>query len=111
MVTEKKGTKNRAANGEVLEELAAELKHLRGEVREAGECFVLRREGEIETLISHLAAIPAAKLRSEAPDWLREIRGLRLKPAKGRLKDLKGIGRLIEELTDRIISAQEDRKN
>jgi hypothetical protein len=111
MGAEKKGAKNRATNGEVLDELAAELKQLRGVVREAGERFVLRREGEIETLISHLAAIPATKLRSEAPGWLLEIRSLRLKPAKGRLKDLKGFDRLIEGLMDRIISPQENQKS
>ena len=33
--------------------------------------------------------------------------GLRVKPAKGRLKDLKGIVSLIEELTEQVIRAQE----
>lgn len=110
MGTEKKVTKQRATNGEHLEELCRELKQLRGLVREAGERFILRREGEIETIISHLAAIPPGRLRSEAPGLLQEIRGLRLKPAKGRMKDLKGIDVLIEELTERVISAQ-DRKS
>jgi hypothetical protein len=105
MGTEHKGTK-RATNGAVLEELTQELKHLRGLVRETGEQFILRREGEIETIISNLAAVPAGKVRSEAPGLLHEIRSLRLKPAKGRLKDLKGLEEVIEELADRVISAQ-----
>jgi len=106
MGTEQKGNK-RAPNGAVREELVQELRHLRGVVREIGEQFILCREGEIETIISNLAAVPAGKLRAVAPGLLREIRSLKLKPAKGRMKDLKGLGGLIEELADRVISAQE----
>jgi hypothetical protein len=105
MGTEQKDNK-RAENGAVREELVQELKHLRGLVRETGEQFILRREGEIETIISNLAAVPAGKVRSESPGMLHEIRSLKLKPAKGRLKDLKGLDGLIEELADRVISAQ-----
>jgi hypothetical protein len=96
-----------ARNGAAAEELALELKRLRVLVREAGEQFILRREGEIETIISNLAAVSAGRLRSEAPAMLHEIRTLRLKPAKGRLKDLKGLDVLIEELAERVISAQD----
>jgi len=107
MVKEKIAPKKRISNGEALDELTHELKHLRGLVREAGEHFILCREGEIETIISHFAAIPPGKLRAEAPNWLHQIRSLKLKPAKGRIKDLKGIDELIEELAEQVISAQE----
>jgi hypothetical protein len=106
MVTEQKGTK-RVTNGAIREELVQELKHLRGLVRETGEQFILRREGEIETIISHLAAVPAGKLRGEAPGLLHGIRCLRLKPDKGRIKDMKGLNGLIEELANRVMSAQD----
>jgi len=105
MGIEQKGGK-RAPNGVVREELVQELKHLRSLVREIGEQFILRREGEIETIISNLAAVPANKLRTEASGFLHEIRSLRLKPEKGRLKDLKGLDGMIEELADRVLSAQ-----
>jgi len=95
-------------NGAAREELAQELKHLRTLVREAGEQFILRREGEIEAIISNLAAVPSRKLRGVAPGLLHDIRSLRLKPAKGRLKDLKEMDRLIEDLADRIIGAQDE---
>jgi hypothetical protein len=88
-------------------ELAGELRHLRASVREVGESFILRMEGEIETLISHLAAVPTTLLKRESSAWLREIRDLKLKPAKGRLKDLKGIDGLIEALTNQVINAQD----
>lgn len=96
--------------GVVKEELVQELKHLRGLVRETGEHFILRREGEIETIISHLDDVTPVILKSEAPNWLNEIRSLKLKPAKGRLKDLRGIEELIEELAEEVMSAQERRK-
>lgn len=109
MGTEKQG-KGGASNGAVREELVQELKHLRTLVRDAGEQFILRREGEIETIISHLAAVPPRVLKASAPEWLQQIHGLRLKPAKGRLKDLKGIDRLIGELTDQVLSGQDGKK-
>ncbi len=97
-------------NGAAREELVRELKHLREVVRDAGESFILRREGEIETILSHLAAVPSGALRSEAPVWLREIHGLKTKPAKGRLKDLKEIDKLIEELAEQVVGVQDRRK-
>ena len=106
MMTEKKKAKSPASRDAVMEELAGELRHLRAAVREVGESFILRSEGEIETLISHLAAVPTALLKRESTVWLREIRDLKLKPAKGRLKDLKGIDGLIEGLTHEVIDAQ-----
>jgi hypothetical protein len=41
---------------------------------------------------------------------LHEIRSLKLKPVKGRLKDLKGLEDVMEELADQVISAQDRRK-
>ncbi len=96
-------------NGAAREEVVRELKHLREVVRDAGESFILRREGEIETILSHLDALPAGILRGEAPAWLHEIHGLKTKPAKGRLKDLKEIDRLIEDLAEQVVGAQDKR--
>jgi hypothetical protein len=110
MIAEKKKPNRPSRSEEVGEELVRELKHLRVLVRDAGESFILRREGEIETIISHLAAVPRSPLKTELPGWLQEIRELKLKPAKGRLKDLKEIDALIEKLTDQVMSAQDDKK-
>jgi len=97
-------------NGVAREELGRELKHLRALVREVGEQFILRREGDIEAIIANLSAVPSRKLRVVAPDLLHDIRGLKVKPAKGRLKDVKGIDKLIDLICDRISTAQEERK-
>ncbi|AJE03123.1 hypothetical protein [Geobacter pickeringii] len=100
-------TKQTGTNGgDHLQELEQELKHLRAVVREAGENFILRREGEIETILSYLASLSRKSVREELPEWLRELHRLKLKPAKGRLKDLREIDRTIEILTDRLINAQ-----
>jgi hypothetical protein len=107
MSTERKKAKSPLSRDAIMEELAGELRHLRAAVREVGESFILRREGEIETLISHLAAVPTALLKRESSAWLHEIRNLKLKPAKGRLKDMKGLDELIEGLTDRVSHAQD----
>ncbi|ABQ26817.1 hypothetical protein [Geotalea uraniireducens] len=101
---------NHGGNGAAREDLVRELKHLREVVRDVGESFILRREGEIETILSHLAAVPVGTLRGEAPNWLREIHSLKVKQAKGRLKDLKEIDGLIEELAEQVVSAQDRRK-
>jgi hypothetical protein len=111
MVAEKKKPKSPPRGEAVREELVRELKHLRVTVREVGENFILRREGEIETIIGLLATIPAAPLKTEAPGWLHEIRELKLKPAKGRFKDLKEIEALIEELADQVMTAQDGKKS
>jgi len=111
MVTGKKKTKGPVKSEPAREELEFELRHLRAALREVGENFILRREGEIETIIGHLAAVPAALLKTGSPAWLHELRGLKLKPAKGRMKDLKAIGELIAELADQVMSAQDGEKN
>jgi hypothetical protein len=84
------------------EEVTAELQQLRPLVREVGEQFLLRCEGEVETLLSLLPTVPPAKLKRMGPQWLKEIRGLKVKPKKGRLKDLKGIDRLLAALGEQM---------
>ena len=70
-------------------ELTTELKSLRASVRETAEGFILCKEGEIETLLDYLLKMPPGRLKDIARPWLRETRNLKLKPDKGRIKDLK----------------------
>ena len=102
-----RGANKRPTSAEVREELEREFKHLRVLVREIGENFILRQEGEIETAISNLEGLQPGKLRTMAPTLIQELRKLKVKPAKGRFKDLKELNRLIDELTNQVISAQE----
>lgn len=99
----KKPTKN----GELQDELIRELKHLRVVTREVGENFILRREGEVEAVIANLSGVPPGKLRAVASDLLRDLHSLKLKPEKGRFKDLKELDQLIGTLTERVMTAQE----
>lgn len=88
------------------EELILELRHLRIAIREAAENFALRREGEIESLIGHLQGLPAAARKNLVAAWQQEIRHVKLKPEKGRMKDLKGVDSLLERLADGVISPE-----
>lgn len=99
-----------ARNGELQEELTRGLKHLRAVVHEVGDNYILRREGEIEALIANLSSVPPGRLRTVANDLLRDLHGLKLKPEKGRLKDLKALDRLIGALAERIMQAQDSGK-
>ena len=100
-------TTKRSASSEAREELVREFKHLRVLVREIGENFILRQEGEIETAISNLEGLQSGKLRTMAPTLVEELRKLKVKPAKGRFKDLKELNRLIDDLTGRVMIAQD----
>ncbi len=82
----------------IMTELTGELKMLRALVREVGEQFILRREGEIETILGDIATLPARKIREHGPKLLGRVRKLRVKPHKGRVRDLKEIDGLIKDL-------------
>ena len=89
------------------DDFVRELKLLRTLAHEVCDNFTLRREGTIETIISCLATVPRKKLREMLPEWLRDIRSLKLKPQKGRLKDLKEIDRIIAGLQEEVMDTQE----
>jgi hypothetical protein len=91
--------------GVVINDLAVELKYLRATVRDVGESFIMRREGEIETLLTYLEGLSARQVKDDAREWLHEVRHLKVKPQKGRLRDLKAIDALLEKLLDTIIDA------
>jgi hypothetical protein len=98
-------------NEELQDELTRELRHLRAVVREVGENFVLRREGEVEALIANLAGVPPGNLRAVAVDLLHGLRNLKLKPEKGRLKDLKELDQLIGTMAEQAMTAQDSGKS
>ncbi len=97
--------KNNGSVRELQDEFLRELKLLRTQAREVCENFMLRREGNIETIISSIPLVNRKKLKELLPSWLREIHHLKLKPHKGRLKDLKEIDRIIANLQDIVIDA------
>lgn len=96
---------------EKLQDLVAELKYLRGIVHDIGENLIIRKEGEIESLISHLQTLTSSKLRRIGKGWLSEARGLNVKPAKGRLKDLHRVEQLLTSLADAVIACDDEERN
>jgi hypothetical protein len=89
-------------------DLVSELKSLRAEVRAVVEGYLLCKEGEIETLLDYLLKMPPGVLKTVARPWKRETRSLKLKPAKGRLKDLKKIDNLLHNLLNCVIEADDE---
>ncbi|HXE95774.1 MAG TPA: hypothetical protein VN642_05180 [Dongiaceae bacterium] len=100
--------KVKASRSEELQhELVNELKVLRMAIREIAEGFILRKEGEIETLQDYLLNMPPGRLKAVVRPWMRETRALKLKPAKGRIKDLKKIDNLLTDLLNYVIEADD----
>lgn len=95
--------KTNGKGAELHDELIRELKLLRSQAREVCENFMLRREGHIETIISTLPLVARKRLKELLPSWLHEIHGLKLKPHRGRLKDLKEIDRIVSALQETVV--------
>jgi hypothetical protein len=89
---------------DVRQELLTELHSLRGTIRDIGEGFILKKEGEIEALTGYLLTMPAGKLKAIAGNWLKESRELAVKPSKGRIRDLKKVNNLLDDLISSIVA-------
>lgn len=100
-----KASRSEELQHELVNELVNELKVLRITIREIAEGFILRKEGEIETFLDYLLKMPPDRLKAFARPWMREARALKLKPAKGRIKDLKKIDNLLNDLLNYVIEA------
>lgn len=99
------GTGKEAQHEELRHELVAELRSLREQVREIAEGYILRKEGEIEALLEYLLRMSPGRLKAVTRHWMAEAKGLKLKPAKGRIKDLKKIDCLLHDLLNQVIEA------
>lgn len=101
-------TKSAQEKYEALQsQLSSELKALRVSVRESAESFMLCKEGEIENLLDNMLKLSPRKLKSAALLWTRELRDLKLKPQKGRIKDLKKLDTILECFANQLIEVEE----
>ena len=89
--------------------LIDELRHLRMVAREAAQTFILRQEGDIETIITCLSTISAGTARRKSPEWRSLLATLRLKSEKGRLKDLKALHETVRQLLASVLDETEAR--
>ncbi len=92
-------------------ELVAELDRVRADLRESVAVFRMRLEGQITQVQDALASpdlmeeVADAEARAETLQAMLEaVRNLRVKPEKGRRRDLKRFERLIEGLCNRVAS-------
>lgn len=88
-------------------QLSSELKALRTSVRESAESFMLCKEGELENLLDSMLKLSPRQLKSVALLWTRELRDLKLKPQKGRIKDLKKLDAILDSLANHLIELDE----
>jgi hypothetical protein len=98
------------ADAELRQRLSTELRHLRSLTRETADNFALNREGKVESLLALLAELPPAALRREGPAWLALLRELKVKPEKGRLKDLARVHAAVRALTRALVASAEKRR-
>lgn len=98
---------NRRNREEMLTKMATEFRQLRNIIREVGEALIIRKESEVEALVEVLETLSTAELRTLSPEWLRQIKQLKVKPAKGRMKDLKQIVHLMEEFQEKAEELRE----
>ena len=95
--------KSLAADALPVKATLDELKSLRADFRELMGHYTAAIEGQLAQLVIGITAVTAAKkIPAERLNDLRDvimfIRDLKIKPAKGRRRDLKKIESVIEEL-------------
>jgi len=95
--------KTRAKRALPTKQLADELANLRGICREIVERYSAEVERDIDALVTAVAVQAKAKDASrdrvhDMRDMLMLLRGLEVKPAKGRRRDLKRVENVLEEL-------------
>jgi hypothetical protein len=94
-----KKSKSGEKAGEAAACLEAELAGLRSVLRDVGGTFMANLEAEIVQLGSSVAELEKGlKDDRRIRQMISEIRDLRVKPGKGRLKDLKRIDTLVDRL-------------
>jgi len=83
--------------------LAVEAHHLRVVLREIAQHFLTNLESEIVRAIEMAGDVPENDRKDKHLDALiTDLRGLQVKPHKGRLRDLKRIRNLVRDMTTRL---------
>ncbi len=93
-------------------ELAAELKNLRAEIKEPMKHVSLRIDsGIVGTLHvlekkqtpGALCSLPGVKTSAQ---MTKKLRALKIKPGKGRLKDIAQVEQIVEKITNKTLKKQ-----
>lgn len=104
----KRGAKPKARRTETAAKVAEELQKLRPLLRQIGEVLLDRLEGQLAGLALYLEGESLPVERTPLPPapilaaMLASVRELKVKPKKGRVKDLARIEALLEELVARM---------
>ena len=98
------GDRKELSVGELERALEIELRHVRALLREVAANYVLRLEADIERVVEAIGDNEGRKKRdaqagqAELRDVLDRLRTLKVKPGKGRRRDVKRMDKLIGEL-------------
>jgi hypothetical protein len=97
------GKKADAKDPAVQSNLAVEAHHIRMMLREISQRFVNDLESEVVRIIELIGEIPGgARKRAEMQKIIQNMRNLKVKPNKGRMRDLREIRDLIQQTNQRL---------
>ena len=99
----KTGKKAEAKDPALQSNLAVEAHHVRMMLREISQRFVNDLESEVVRIIELIGEIPGgARKRAEMQKIIQNMRNLKVKPNKGRMRDLREIRDLIQQTNQRL---------
>jgi hypothetical protein len=99
----KQGKKVPAKDPTLQSNLAVEAHHIRMILREISQHFVSDQESQVVRTIELVGQIPnGSRKQAEMEKIIRNMRNLKVKPNKGRLRDLKEIRDLIQQTNQRL---------
>ena len=99
----KTGKKAEAKDPALQSNLAVEAHHIRMMLREISQRFVNDLESEVVRIIELIGEIPGgARKRAEMQKIIQNMRNLKVKPNKGRMRDLREIRDLIQQTNQRL---------
>jgi hypothetical protein len=99
----KTGRKAEAKDPALQSNLAVEAHHIRMMLREISQRFVNDLESEVVRIIELIGEIPGgARKRAEMQKIIQNMRNLKVKPNKGRMRDLREIRDLIQQTNQRL---------
>ena len=82
-------------------ELQTELRYLRTVLREVTENYASAREADLEQIVEAVLEDGVSGRDAKLQGMLDHLRTLKVKPRKGRLKDIARIDKLVAELVGR----------
>ncbi len=99
-LTARKSAPKKNVTQAALDELKKQTRYCRQQVRETAQHLAQNMEAALEQIVDDVSELrPASKRRAYCKKAARLIAAVKVKPHKGRLRDLRKLDALIAELT------------